>query len=238
MWLDGLYMAAPFMAELAGVLGEPALYDDVAKQVRLMEQHTRDPKTGLLFHGWDESKRQRWANPTTGTSPELWGRAVGWYAMGLVDVLEVFPEKHAQRAEVLAALQRLATAVAAVQDQERGVWWQVLDKPGFPGNYREASATAMLTYALSKGVRKGWLDQAKFKTVAERGYAGLLKEFASVDAQGNVELRDICKVAGLGGNPYRDGSYAYYVGTDVASNDPKGLGAFILASVEHDQAAP
>jgi unsaturated rhamnogalacturonyl hydrolase len=238
MWLDGLYMAAPFMAELGRTFNEPALYDDVAKQVRLMEQHMRDPKTGLLFHGWDESKQQRWANATTGTSPEFWGRAVGWYAMGLVDVLEAFPEKHAQRAEVLVALQRLATAVAAVQDQERGVWWQVLDKPGLLRNYREASATAMLTYALSKGVREGWLDQAKFGPVAERGYAGLVKEFAVVDAQGNVELRDICKVAGLGGNPYRDGSYAYYVGTDVASNDPKGLGAFILASVEHDQTTP
>jgi len=238
MWLDGLYMAAPFMAELAGTLNEPALYDDVAKQLRLMEQHARDPKTGLLFHAWDESKQQRWANAMTGTSAEFWGRSVGWYAMALVDVLEVFPEKHPKRPEIMAALQRVATAVAAVQDKERGVWWQVLDKPGSPGNYREASVTAMLTYALTKGVRRGWLDETKLESVAERGYAGLVKEFTAVDAQGNVELRDVCKVAGLGGNPYRDGSYAYYVHTDVASNDPKGLGAFILASVEHDQPAP
>jgi rhamnogalacturonyl hydrolase YesR len=234
MWLDGLYMASPFLAEIAGTFNEPALYDDVVKQVLLMEQHTRDPKTGLLYHGWDESKRQRWANPTTGASSQFWGRSVGWYAMGLVDVLELLPEKHPRRAEVLGVLQRLATAVAAVQDPERGAWWQVLDKPGAPRNYREASATAMLVYALSKGVRKGWLDQARFGPVAERGYAGLVKEFAAVDAQGNVELSGVCKVAGLGGNPYRDGSYEYYVSTDVASNDPKGLGAFILASVERE----
>ena len=234
MWLDGLYMASPFMAELAGNLNEPALYDDVAKQVLLMEQHTRDAKTGLLYHGWDESKKQRWANPTTGLSPEFWGRSVGWFAMGVVDVLDHLPEKHAKRAEVLAVLQRLATAVAAVQDKETGVWWQVLDKPGAPRNYREASATAMLTYALSKGVRKGWLDKGKFGPAADRAYAGLVKQFAAVDQQGNVELRGICKVAGLGGNPYRDGSYEYYVSTDIASNDPKGLGPFILASVERE----
>ncbi|MDF3066361.1 MAG: glucuronyl hydrolase [Polyangiaceae bacterium] len=232
MWLDGLFMAAPFMAELAAKLEEPALYDDVAKQVVLMEQHTRDPKTGLLYHGWDESKKQRWANKSTGVSPEFWGRAVGWYAMGLVDVLDFLPEKHPKRAEVLGALKRLAAAVTAVQDPERGVWWQVMDKPGAPRNYREASATAMLVYTLQKGVRRGWLDKSVYGPVAERGYAGLVKEFASVDAQGNVELRGVCKVAGLGGNPYRDGSYEYYVSTDIASNDPKGLGAFILASVE------
>jgi rhamnogalacturonyl hydrolase YesR len=234
MWLDGLYMAAPFLAELAGTFNEPSLYDDAVKQALLMEQHARDPKTGLLYHGWDASKQQRWASSATGLSSEFWGRSVGWYAMGLVDLLDLLPEKQPKRSELQAALQRLASAVAAVQDQERGVWWQVLDKAGAPRNYREASASAMLVYALSKGVRKGWLDKAKFGPVAERGYAGLVKEFAAVDQQGNIELRGICKVAGLGGNPYRDGSYDYYVSTDIASNDPKGLGAFILASVERE----
>jgi len=232
MWLDGQYMALPFMAEYASTFNEPALYDDAVKQLLVMEQHARDPKTGLLYHGWDESKQQRWSNPATGLSPEFWGRSVGWYAMALVDLLDYLPEKHQKRAEVVAVLERLATALSAVQDPERGVWWQVLDKAGAPRNYREASATAMFVYALSKGVRKGWLDKTKFESVAERGYSGLIKEFASLDQRGNVELRGICKVAGLGGNPYRDGSYDYYVGTDVASNDPKGLGAFILASVE------
>jgi rhamnogalacturonyl hydrolase YesR len=232
MWLDGLYMAAPFMAEYASTFNEPALYDDAAKQLLLIEQHARDPKTGLLYHGWDETKQQRWASPTTGLSAEFWGRSVGWFAMALVDVLDYLPEKHPKRADVQAALERLATAISAVQDKQRGVWWQVLDKAGAPRNYREASATAMFVYALSKGVRKGLLDKAKFEAVAERGYAGLVKEFAATDQRGNIELRGICKVAGLGGNPYRDGSYDYYVSTDIASNDPKGLGAFILASVE------
>jgi rhamnogalacturonyl hydrolase YesR len=234
MWLDGLYMAAPFLAQFAATFNEPSLYDDVAKQLLLMERHARDPKTGLLYHGWDESKQQRWANPQTGLSREFWGRSVGWYAMALVDVLDYLPEKHAKRAELLSVLQRLATALVAVQDKQRGVWWQVLDKPLGPRNYREASASAMFVYALSKGVRKGWLDEEKFELPAKRGYTGLVNEFAAVDKQGNVELRGICKVAGLGGNPYRDGSYEYYVSTDIASNDPKGLGAFILASVERE----
>ncbi len=234
MWLDGLYMAQPFLAQFASTFNEPALYEDIAKQLLLMERHARDPKTGLLYHGWDESKQQRWANPKTGLSAEFWGRSVGWYAMALVDVLEFFPEKHPRRAEVLAVLERLATALAATQDRERGVWWQVMDKPNAPRNYREASATAMFAYSLSKAVRKGWLDKTKFGPVAERGYAGLLKEFVSIDQKGNVEVRGICKVAGLGGNPYRDGSYEYYVSTDIASNDPKGLGSFILASVERE----
>ncbi len=227
-------MAAPFLAQLGSTFNDASAYDEVVKQISLIEQHARDPKTGLLYHGWDATKQQRWANPTTGTSPEFWGRSVGWYAMALVDVLDYLPEKHAKRALVLAALTRLATAVVAVQDQQRGVWWQVLDKPDAPRNYREASATAMLVYALSKGVRKGWLDKTTFGASAERGYAGLLKEFVSTDPQGNIELRGVCKVAGLGGNPYRDGSYDYYVSTDIASNDPKGLGAFILASVERE----
>ena len=234
IWLDGAYMAAPFLAQLGSTFNDASAYDEVVKQISLIEQHARDPKTGLLYHGWDATKQQRWANPTTGTSPEFWGRSVGWYAMALVDVLDYLPEKHAKRALVLAALTRLATAVVAVQDQQRGVWWQVLDKPDAPRNYREASATAMLVYALSKGVRKGWLDKTTFGASAERGYAGLLKEFVSTDPQGNIELRGVCKVAGLGGNPYRDGSYDYYVSTDIASNDPKGLGAFILASVERE----
>lgn len=234
MWLDGLYMAAPFLAQYAVTFNEPALHDEAVKQLLLMERHARDPKTGLLYHGWDESKQQRWANPTTGLSPEFWGRSLGWYAMALVDTLEYLPEKHAQRGEVLAVLERLAIALVAVQDRERGVWWQVLDKPSAPRNYREASATAMFTYALSKAVRKRWLEPAKFEASARRAFSGLVNEFASVDRHGNVELRGVCKVAGLGGNPYRDGSYAYYVSTDIASNDPKGLGAFILASVERE----
>jgi unsaturated rhamnogalacturonyl hydrolase len=194
----------------------------------------RDVKTGLLYHGWDEQKQERWADPRTGRSSQFWGRAMGWYAMAVVDVLEWLPQGHPQRQAVLAVLQRLASAIARVQDRATGVWWQVLDQPERPGNYREASASSMFVYALAKAVRSGWLDKTVYAPVAARGYQGLLREFVELRADGHLDLKNVCKVAGLGGNPYRDGSYAYYTSTEVVKNDPKGVGAFLLAAVESE----
>ncbi len=232
MWLDGLYMAAPFLAQYARVFDEPALFDEVTHQIMLIEKLTRDAKTGLLYHGHDESREQRWADKTTGRSPHFWGRAMGWYAMALVDVLEHLPKNHPRRAAVIGVLERLAEAVSKVQDPLAGVWWQVLDAPKKPKNYLEASASSMFVYALGKAVREGWLDQKKYAPVVRRGFAGILKQFVTVDAAGKLDLNQVCKVAGLGGNPYRDGSYEYYTSTEIVSNDPKGVGAFILAGVE------
>ncbi len=235
MWLDGLYMAAPFLAEYAAAFREPALFDEAAKQILLLEKHTRDPQSGLLYHGWDESRTERWANPKTGTSSEFWGRSLGWYSMALVDVLEFLPKSHARRQALLGALERVADALLRVQDPATGVWWQVLDKGGSAMNYREASASAMVVYALSKAVNQGWLDPARYAAVAERGFRGMLQAFVSVGAQGAARVNEICKVAGLGGKPYRDGSYQYYAtGTEHVTDDPKGLGAFILASAQRD----
>jgi unsaturated rhamnogalacturonyl hydrolase len=234
MWLDGVYMASPFLAEYARVFGEAALFDDVARQILLVEQHTRDPKTGLLYHGWDESREQPWSDPKTGTSPVFWARAMGWYAMALVDVLELMPRDHPKRAAILGVLDRLAHAIASVQDPATGVWWQVLDAAGREKNYREASASSMFVYALSKAVKNGWLDKSTYEPLASRGYQGILDQFVKVDGDGRVDLTGICKAVGLGGNPYRDGSYDYYTGVEVMTNEPKGLGAFLLASTERE----
>jgi unsaturated rhamnogalacturonyl hydrolase len=231
MWLDGVFMASPFMAKFGNVFGEPALLAEAAKQVQLAEKHLRDPKSGLLYHGWDEQKTQGWANPKTGASPQFWGRSIGWYAMAVVDVLAELPKDHPDRAAVLAVLRRTATAILSVQDRTTGVWWQVLDAGGRAGNYREASASAMFVYALSKGVAAGWLDAKTFGPAAALGWAGVLNQFVADDKNGLTSLRNVCKVAGLGGTPYRDGSYEYYVGTEVVSDDPKGVGAFLLAGV-------
>jgi unsaturated rhamnogalacturonyl hydrolase len=232
MWADGVYMAAPFLAKFAAVFGEPAALDDAVKQVLLAEGHLRDGKTGLLFHGWDESKKERWADPKTGRSPQLWGRGDGWYAMAVADVIAEMPRNHPRRGEVVAVLRRLARAVAQVQDKASGVWWQVLDAGGRPRNFKEASASAMFVYALAKGDNNGWLAAKKFAAAAARGYAGIVKEFIVTDESGAPHVAGICKVAGLGGSPYRDGTYDYYVGTEVVADDPKGVGAFILASAE------
>jgi unsaturated rhamnogalacturonyl hydrolase len=231
MWADGVYMASPFLARFAAVFGEPAALDDAVKQLLLAETHLRDAKTGLLRHGWDESKTERWADPATGRSPQLWGRGDGWYAMAVADVLAEMPANHPMREAVLGVMRRLAQAIADVQDRATGVWWQVLDAGGKPGNFKEASASAMFVYAIAKADNHGWLDAKQFGRVAAGGYAGILKQFVTGGLTG-VHVSGICKVAGLGGEPYRDGSYGYYVGTEVVTDDPKGVGAFILAGAE------
>ena len=230
MWLDGLYMAGPFYAEYTMQFGKPGDFDDIANQFIWVEQHTRDAKTGLLYHGWDESKKQQWANPTTGQSPEFWGRGIGWYAMALVDVLDYFPKNHPKRGAIIAILQRLAAAIQPYQDAS-GVWHQVVNKPNEKGNYAEASASCMLTYAVAKGVRLGYLDK-RFDAMSVKGFEGILKNFIETDEQGLVHLTKTCSGAGLGGNPYRDGTYDYYIKEPLRVDDLKGVGPFIQASVE------
>lgn len=231
MWLDGLFMGEPFYAEYAATFHEEAAFDDVAKQFILMERHSRDDKTGLLYHGWDASRKQRWADPTTGRSPNFWARAMGWYAMALVETLDYFPRKHPQRAELIAILNRLAQAVAKYQEPSSGLWYQVMDRGGEKGNYLEASAACMFVYAFAKGVRNGYLP-VKYMKTAKDGYRGILKEFVKTDSAGRFNLEGTVAVAGLGGTPYRDGSYEYYVIEKVVTNDPKGIGAFLMAAIE------
>jgi len=232
MWLDGLYMGAPFLAEYARTMDEPELFNDITRQFVLMEKQARDPRTGLLYHGWDASRQQRWADPITGCSSQFWGRAVGWYAMALVDALDFFPPEHPGRDSLVAILNRLAVALAKVQDSQSGLWYQVLDKAGDKGNYLEASASCMFVYSLTKGVRQGYLSEAQCLPIARRGYAGILGKFITTDSTGQVVIGPTCSVAGLGGNPYRDGSYQYYVSTPQNFKDPKAIGPFILASLE------
>jgi unsaturated rhamnogalacturonyl hydrolase len=236
MWLDGLYMAEPFYAEYAATFHDASAFDDIARQFILMESHARDPKTGLLYHGWDESKQQRWADPATGHSPNFWDRAMGWYAMALVDTLDYFPRNHPQRSQLIAILNRLAQAVAKYQDSKTGLWFQILDKANGKGNYLEASGSSMFVYALAKGVRNGYLP-VTYLGVAKRGYNGLVSKFINTDTNGQTNLEGTVSVAGLGGNPYRDGSYEYYLSEKVVRNDPKGIGAFLMASNEMDIAA-
>jgi unsaturated rhamnogalacturonyl hydrolase len=235
MWLDGLYMAAPFLAQYGKVFHEPAAFDDVVNQFALMEKHARDETTGLLTHGWDESREQKWADPKTGRSPAFWGRAMGWYAMGLVETLDFIPPDHPRRGELIAILQRLSEAITKVQDAKSGVWWQVVDRPGREKNYLESSSSAMFTFVLLKSSRLGYID-AKYGDIGRRAYNGILKEFIEVDKENLVTIHRAVQVVGLGGDPekerYRDGTYEYYVTEKVRDNDPKAVGPFIFASME------
>jgi len=235
MWLDGLYMGEPFYAEYAMLFHEDTAFNDIAKQFILMEKHARDPKTGLLYHGWDESKQQRWADKATGLSPNFWARSLGWYGMALVDALDYFPSNHPKRQELINILNRFAKAVAAFQDPKSGVWYDVPDKQTTPKNYKEASASCMLVYTLAKGVRKGYLPTS-YLPKAKKGYEGIIKEFIEVDNNSQVNLKGTVAVSGLGGNPYRDGSFDYYMSEPVIVNDPKGMGAFINCAVEMEMA--
>jgi unsaturated rhamnogalacturonyl hydrolase len=236
MWLDGLYMGEPFYAEYAATFHEYDAFEDIARQFVLMEAHSRDTKTGLLYHAWDESRKQRWADPATGRSPNFWGRAMGWYGMALVDVLDYFPANHPQRGALIEILKRLAVAAQKYQEPQSGLWYEVLDKGTQKGNYFEASASCMFVYALAKGVRRGYLP-ASYLTVAQKGYRGIVSRFIKTDANGQVSLEGTVSVGGLGGNPYRDGSYEYYLSEKVIPNDPKGIGAFLMASNEIEVAA-
>ncbi len=235
MWLDGLYMAEPFYAEYSKISHHEENFADITKQFVLMDEHARDAKTGLLYHGWDASKQERWANRQTGDSAEFWARGMGWYMMALVDTLDYYPDGDPGRAQLLAILNREATAVVRYQDASTGLWWQVMDKSGAKGNYFESSAACMFVYALAKGVRRGYLPEHDL-AYAERGYQGILAHFIKTGPGDDVSLTDTVKSAGLGGNPYRDGSYAYYIGEKRVTNDPKGAGAFILASAEMENA--
>ncbi len=230
MWLDGIYMACPFLAEFAVAFDDPASFDEVVHQITLIDCHTRDPRTGLSYHGWDSGKVQRWANAETGCSPNFWGRALGWYTMALVDVLDVLD--HPQRDQIISMLQKTAAAILSVQDAGSGVWFQVLDQSNRPGNYLKSSASCMFVYALAKAVRRGYLTGDRYSSAIGKAYTGILKQFVTVDEQDLVNLNQMCYVAGLGGDPYRDASFENYINEKIVSNDFKGVGPFILASIE------
>jgi unsaturated rhamnogalacturonyl hydrolase len=229
MWLDGLYMGAPFYAEFVKVFGPATDFDDVVKQFRLMHRAAYDARTGLHYHGWNEDRKQEWADPVTGTSSQFWGRGLGWFAMALVDTLDSIPTEHPGRQELITIFQKTCEGIVKVQDAETGLWWQVLDQGGRPGNYREATAACMFVYSMAKGVNRGYLPE-NFAAPALKGYQGIIAKQIRQEKQGGLSLTSCCQVAGLGYG--RDGSYAYYLREPVVDNDLKGVGPFILAGIE------
>jgi len=234
MWLDGLYMLEPFAVEYAVLFNDTKKFDDIVNQFVWMEKFARDAKTGLLYHGWDESKLQKWADPKTGLSPEFWSRAMGWYMMALVDVLEYLPANYKRRTELIAILNRVSTALIKFQDPKEGVWWQVTNKAGAALNYLESSASGMFVYALSKAVNKNYISKS-FSPAITKAYNGIIKNFVVVDTNGTVHYINAVAGAGLGGTPYRDGSYDYYVKEPKRDDDLKAIGPFIQACIEYER---
>ena len=236
MWLDGLYMASPFLAQYAVRFKEPALFDDVAKQIVLMDRHSYDAATGLYWHAWDESHSQSWADPKTGFSPNFWSRAIGWYGMAIVDSLDYLPVSQPEIDEIVGILKRAADGVVKWQDPKTGVWWQIPNLGTRKGNYLESSGSAMFVYFLAKGVNKGYLPREKYEAAIRKGYQGLLDQFIKTNPDGSIRLTSVCSGAGLGytmaDGRARDGTFDYYMAEPVVNNDPKGTGPFIMAGME------
>lgn len=230
MWLDGLYMASPFMAQYGAEFNRPEWIDEAVKQFALCHKHTYDAGTGLYHHAWDESKSQRWANPETGHSPNFWGRSIGWWFMALVDALDYIPEAHPGRADMISWIQGLADTLPKYQDKA-GLWYQVIDQPNREGNFPEASVTSQCMYAYAKAMNKGYID-IKYKAVAEKAFKGLKDKLLVENTDGTLTLTRCCQVGGLGGHPYRDGSFEYYIGEKMRDNDAKATGPFIMGCIE------
>jgi unsaturated rhamnogalacturonyl hydrolase len=231
MWLDGIYMASPFLAQYAKEFNQPGWFDVITYQIILVHNKTIDRETGLLYHAQDESREQKWADPVTGRSSWFWGRAMGWYVMAIVDVLDYLPENHPQRTQIIEIYKKTIDALLEVRDKDSGAWYQIVNLPDRKGNYLEGSASAMYTYAIAKGANKGYLDQMYLK-IANSCFDSLLKVFIKEDNKGKLTMMNICGGAGLGGIPYRDGSFEYYVSEQIVPNDCKGVAPFIYAAIE------
>lgn len=231
MWLDGLYMASPFLARYAHDFNQPQWFDEVTFQLKEVYTRTLDNNTGLLYHAWDESRAERWCNPETGQSKHFWSRAEGWYLMAIVDVLDYLPENHPERAAIIEILNKVSAALVKVQDEKTGLWYQVLDKVGEERNYLEASGTAMIIYTFAKGAKNGYLDK-NYLDIANNAFDSMVQVMVKTGDDGLPVLTNTCGACGLGGNPYRDADYNYYVTEVQVENDQKGVAPFILAAIE------
>ncbi len=236
MWLDGLYMGAPFIAEYAQ-LRNIDVAEDMVHQFLLVGQHTYDDSTHLFRHAWDESKSMFWADSLTGQSQHAWGRANGWYMMGMVDVLEFIPEGTVGRDSLLNIFNHLSKSLLNFRDKQSGMWFQVLDSPLREGNFVESSCSAMFIYAMLKGARLGYLPP-EYREIAEEAFGQFvttfIKQEKSDDGKDLLSVKQCCAVAGLGGKDMRDGTFDYYINEKIRDNDPKTIGPFLLACLELD----
>jgi unsaturated rhamnogalacturonyl hydrolase len=255
MWLDGLYMAEPFACGYAKMFGDPNWYDVAGYQCTLMGEHSQDTliypgdpnRTGLCYHAWDSSKwetppktSQPWADSVKGHAPEFWGRGIGWYAMALVDCLDLMPADHSDRPQMLAILSTLAQALAYYQDPNdgpdpnNGMWWQVVNK-GYPRttysqNYTETSCTAMFSYALARAVEKGYLPADPYLAVSRVAFESMVR-YKLTYVGGYINLKDTVEVGG-------PGSYASYFYAAKKINDIKGVAAFMRAALQYEKMTP
>lgn len=260
VWLDGIYMGLPYKTMAApkmvregmtvkskGIPAKKALsakaqakelqgyYDDIVHQITMTDARTYDEATGLWKHAWDSKHGMFWADPETGRSRHTWARAMGWFVMAQIEILDYLPEDYAGREKVIDMLRRSLAAAIRYQDAATGVWYDVLDVQD-PKNYLESTATCMFAYAMLKGARKGYLDDS-YLQAGLKAWQGIKEQFLAVDAEGRLSLTDCCSVSGLGPekSPHRDGSFEYYMSEPIRDNDAKGLGPFIWTALEAEK---
>lgn len=234
MWLDGLFMAEPFYSEYSKMFNKAENYKDIYTQYRLIHKNLYDEKTGLYYHGWDETRKMKWADSVTGRSPNFWGRSIGWLIMSMTEVLQSYPKECKEYDEILNMYKNLAESLLKYQDPKTKLWFQIIDKGDKKGNYIETSASLMFIYSFIKGYNTKLLDK-KYYEIAKESYELLKKEFIKKDENGNLFLQNVVSVGGLGGNPFRDGSFEYYISEPIRENDFKGYGVLILVENEFNK---
>jgi len=221
-WVDGLFMGQIFLARYGKTIGDSEYaFNEVVKQITTVANVCRKPN-GLLWHGWDESKKASWANKTTGLAPEVWSEGLGWYAMLLADVFDYLPKDHPGCQQILDIHKKLCNGINENQDPKTGMWCQVVDKPNDPRNWNETSGTGMYIYLLKKSIERGLISAEEYNPVIQKAYSGMVKK-AKVNDHGFIDLID-CSSIGIQNS------------TEDYFNSPKevspygAFGSFIIAT--------
>lgn len=232
VWLDGLYMCQPFYIEYETRYNNKKNYDDIFMQFENVVRDMKDPRTGLYYHAYDSSREMFWCDTVTGLSNNFWLRALGWYAMALLDTAEkADPAGYEDKVEFLKkTFVELIDAMIKYQD-ESGMWYQVVNMGNMENNYLETSGSSIFAYAILKGVRLGILPES-YRQYGEKAFHGVCEKYMSADEEGMLHVGGICLVAGLGGKQKRPGTYDYYMSEPVVNDDAKGVGPLLLAYTE------
>ena len=231
VWLDGLYMAQPFYMQYELTYNEGKNCRDSYRQFMNVYNLMRDLRNGLYYHAYDDSRESFWCDPVTGLSDNFWLRAMGWYAMALIDTAEIMPDTMKEEKEsLLKNYRELIDAMLPYQDKETGMWYQVVNRGRISPNYLESSGSAIFAYAIMKSVRLGFLDPSYFD-YGKRAFDGICRTYLS-EKDGELQLGGICLVAGLGNKEMREGTFEYYMREPIVMNDAKGVAPLILAYVE------
>lgn len=218
MWLDSLYMAGPIMAQYGKFFDKPDFVTEAAKQAVIMYENMKNPKSGLMYHAWDESKREKWADKTTGLSPETWGRAQGWYVVAILDILSFMPKNHPMREKLISIEKELLLNIARYRDEGKKLWYQIVDKGKNKDNWIENSCSFLFITAFARAAQTGILDK-HYKQYAKESFESALK---NVDINGgDIFIGNIC----IGTCVY---DYGGYVARPTCINDLHGSGAFLL----------